>query len=139
MISQQATPRVWRFFRAGGFDQVRLDRGSDLAALDALDQKLWGALSHPTHGLEFDELLQAPDLLARGVSPLLLTAIVSLVTCLLGFKAWQLPVALAGMILLLSGPSMVIAWFKLRERNPGPIPGWAVNARRASTSHLALR
>ena len=33
-----ATDRhVWRFFRAGGFDQVRLDRGSDLAHLDQLD------------------------------------------------------------------------------------------------------
>jgi hypothetical protein len=45
---------VWRFFRAGGFDQVRLDRGADLAHLDQLDQKLWVALACPTSGLEFD-------------------------------------------------------------------------------------
>ena len=45
---------AWRFFRAGGFDQVRLDSGSDLMALDELDQKLWVALSCPTRGLEFD-------------------------------------------------------------------------------------
>ncbi|AKU93168.1 hypothetical protein AKJ08_3555 [Vulgatibacter incomptus] len=32
----------FRFFRAGGFDQVRLDRGEDLVALGQLDQKLWG-------------------------------------------------------------------------------------------------
>jgi hypothetical protein len=44
----------WRFFRAGGFDQVRLDSGAELMALDQLDQKLWVALSCPTHGLEFD-------------------------------------------------------------------------------------
>lgn len=44
----------WRFFRAGGFDQVRLDSGADLLALDTLDQKLWVALSCPTRGLEFD-------------------------------------------------------------------------------------
>jgi hypothetical protein len=44
----------WRFFRAGGFDQVRLDRGADLMALDQLDQKLWVALACPTSGLEFD-------------------------------------------------------------------------------------
>ena len=51
-----ATDRhVWRFFRAGGFDQVRLDRGSDLAHLDQLDQKLWVALACPVGGLEFDE------------------------------------------------------------------------------------
>jgi hypothetical protein len=45
---------AWRFFRAGGFDQVRLDLGADIAALDQLDQKLWVALSCPTRGLEFD-------------------------------------------------------------------------------------
>jgi hypothetical protein len=45
---------TWRFFRAGGFDQVRLDSGADLMALDRLDQKLWVALACPTSGLEFD-------------------------------------------------------------------------------------
>lgn len=45
---------TWRFFTAGGFDQVRLDSGADLAHLDQLDQKLWVALSCPTAGLEFD-------------------------------------------------------------------------------------
>ena len=44
----------WKFFRAGGFDQVRLDGGNDLMALDQLDQKLWVALACPTTGLEFD-------------------------------------------------------------------------------------
>lgn len=45
---------VWKFFRAGGFDQVRLDTGADLVALDKLDQKLWVALACPATGLEFD-------------------------------------------------------------------------------------
>jgi len=44
----------WRFFRAGGFDQVRLDRGADIVSLDELDQKLWVALACPVDGLEFD-------------------------------------------------------------------------------------
>ena len=44
----------WKFFRAGGFDQVKLESGADLANLDQLDQKLWVALACPTHGLEFD-------------------------------------------------------------------------------------
>ena len=44
----------WRFFSAGGFDQVRLDSGADLVRLGELDQKLWVALSCPTQGLEFD-------------------------------------------------------------------------------------
>jgi hypothetical protein len=49
-----ATPHLWKFFRAGGFDQVRLETGADLMALDELDQKLWVALACPTSGLEFD-------------------------------------------------------------------------------------
>ncbi len=44
----------WSFFRAGGFDQVQLDKGADLLALKELDQKLWVALSCPTRGIEFD-------------------------------------------------------------------------------------
>ncbi len=44
----------WRFFRAGGFDQVKLETGADLMSLDQLDQKLWVALACPTTGLEFD-------------------------------------------------------------------------------------
>src|SRR5580658_7814507 len=45
---------TWKFFRAGGFDQVNLESGADLANLDQLDQKLWLALACPTRGLEFD-------------------------------------------------------------------------------------
>src|ERR1051325_5052022 len=48
------TAHSWKFFRAGGFDQVRLETGVDLAHLDQLYQKLWVALACPTTGLEFD-------------------------------------------------------------------------------------
>jgi hypothetical protein len=44
---------TWKFFRAGGFDQVKLETGADLMNLDQLDQKLWVALACPTGGLEF--------------------------------------------------------------------------------------
>jgi len=44
----------WKFFRAGGFDQARLETGADLMALEALDQKLWVALSCPVNGISFD-------------------------------------------------------------------------------------
>ncbi len=46
---------TWRFFRAGGLDQVRLETGADIANLAQLDQKLWVALACPVKGLEFDE------------------------------------------------------------------------------------
>ena len=60
------------------------------------------------------------------------TALASVLTGLLGLKWWQLPLALAGALLLISGPAVILAWFKLRSRNLGPIldaNGWAVNAR----------
>jgi hypothetical protein len=47
-------PLRWRFFRAGGFDQVRLDTADELLAIGELDQKLWVALSCPVNGIEFD-------------------------------------------------------------------------------------
>jgi len=52
---KEANRHTWHFFRAGGFDQVRIESGADIAHLDQLDQKLWMALSCPTRGLEFDE------------------------------------------------------------------------------------
>lgn len=45
---------------------------------------------------------------------------------------WQIPLVLIAIMLLISAPSMAIAWLKLRKRNLGPIldaNGWAVNAR----------
>jgi hypothetical protein len=72
-----APPRHrWRFFRAGGFDQVKLETGADLMSLAELDQKLWVALACPIAGLEFDPKtaalidtdhdgrIRAPELLA---------------------------------------------------------------------------
>jgi hypothetical protein len=51
---QQENPHHWRFFRAGGFDQLRLETGEDIKHLSQLDQKLWLALSCPTRGIDFD-------------------------------------------------------------------------------------
>ena len=48
------TNHKWRFFRAGGFDQVKLTTGDDFVHLGSLDQKLWVALASPTAGLELD-------------------------------------------------------------------------------------
>lgn len=50
-----ATQHQWKFFRAGGFDQVLLESGDDLVALSGLDKKLWAALSCPVKGVEFDQ------------------------------------------------------------------------------------
>ena len=49
-----SSTHTWKFFRAGGFDQVKLETGADLQHLHELDQKLWVALACPTTGIEFD-------------------------------------------------------------------------------------
>lgn len=59
------------------------------------------------------------------------TAIGSLVAGFLGLTWWKMPIAFVGLLLLISGPSMIIAYLKLRKRNLAPIldaNGWAINA-----------
>lgn len=44
---------------------------------------------------------------------------------------WQLILAIVAILLVVSGPSMVLAWLKLRQRNLAPLlnaNGWAINA-----------
>ncbi len=50
---------VWKFVRVGGLDQVSFETAGDFLDLAKLDQKLWVALSCPTHGLHFDERMLA--------------------------------------------------------------------------------
>jgi hypothetical protein len=60
------------------------------------------------------------------------TALASLATGIMRLAPWQIPLVFLGIILLISLPSMIIAWLKLRKRNLGPIldaNGWAVNAK----------
>jgi hypothetical protein len=54
------------------------------------------------------------------------------VTGFLKLTWWQMPLAVIGVLLAVSGPSAIIAWLKLRQRNVGPLLdacGWAVNGR----------
>lgn len=60
------------------------------------------------------------------------TAVAAIIGGFMGLPFWQIPLAFGGIILLISGPSMLIAFLKLRQRNLGPIldaNGWAVNTR----------
>jgi hypothetical protein len=58
------------------------------------------------------------------------TFLSSILAMFFGLGAWM-PIGLVGLLLAISGPSMLIAWLKLRQRNVGPIldaNGWSVNA-----------
>lgn len=57
--------------------------------------------------------------------------LVSVFTGFIKLSWWQMPLAIVGLMLIISGPSMLIAWLKLRKRNLAPVldaNGWAVNA-----------
>ena len=58
-------------------------------------------------------------------------ALSGLVDSLKGMQWYQLILLIVGILLLISGPAMVMAWLKLRRRNIAPLlnaNGWAVNA-----------
>jgi len=59
-------------------------------------------------------------------------ALGAIATGLAKLAIWQLPLVLLVLMLLISLPSMVIAWIKLRQRTLGPLlegNGWAINGR----------
>jgi hypothetical protein len=59
------------------------------------------------------------------------TLVGALLGTLFGLGKW-LPIGVVAVLLMISGPSMLLAWLKLRRRNLGPIldaNGWAINGR----------
>lgn len=75
------------------------------------------------------------------------SVLASIVGGFLALTWWKIPLAFLGIILAISGPSMILAWLKLRKRNLAPVldaNGWAINARAtiniafgATLTHLA--
>ena len=59
------------------------------------------------------------------------TALAAVAKGMSGFAWWQYLVIFICILLVISGPSMVMAWLKLRRRNLAPVlnaNGWAINA-----------
>lgn len=60
------------------------------------------------------------------------TAITSVVSGFLSLEWWQMPLALFGILLVISGPSMILAAMRLKKRSLGGIlnaNGWAINTK----------
>ncbi len=58
-------------------------------------------------------------------------ALVSVAEGMSGFKWWQYVLVFVCILLVISGPSMIMAWLKLRRRNLAPVlnaNGWAINS-----------
>ncbi len=59
-------------------------------------------------------------------------ALASIAVGFVKLAPWQMPLAVLGAVLLVSVPSVLLAWLKLRQRTLGPVldgTGWAVNGR----------
>ena len=59
------------------------------------------------------------------------SALAALAKGVFALEWWQLLLSFLGILLIISGPAMVMAWMKLRRRNIAPLlnaNGWAVNA-----------
>lgn len=60
------------------------------------------------------------------------TALAAALAALFSLQWWQMPLVFIGLMLVISGPSVVMAYLTLRNRNLGPLldaNGWAVNTR----------
>lgn len=102
--------------------------GGVAAATQKLDQNKGGAPSPAFDIARFAGIFAAIGLALGALG----TAVAAIVSGLLKMPAWQLPLVVIGIILVISGPAMLLAWLKLRQRNLGPLldaSGWAVNAR----------
>ena len=90
------------------------------------------AAAKPTAAPPFDIAKFAGIFAAIGMAVGMIgTALVTLAKGLWELSWWQLVLVFLGILLLISGPAMVLAWLKLRRRNIAPIlnaNGWAVNA-----------
>ncbi|MGH7996725.1 MAG: hypothetical protein ACREFX_10275 [Opitutaceae bacterium] len=98
------------------------------AAVQASPASALGSLTSPAGGHKFDVgTIAALGVAVGGLS----SAIGIALGAFFGLKAWM-PVGLIGILVVISGPSVLIAWLKLRQRTLGPIleaSGWAINGR----------
>ncbi|MBX3738322.1 MAG: hypothetical protein KF715_16625 [Candidatus Didemnitutus sp.] len=86
----------------------------------------------PAHGAP-PKKIDVGTVAALGVAAgAIMGALGAIATGLAKLAPWQLPLVLVGVMLVISLPSMAIAWLKLRQRTLGPLleaNGWAVNGR----------
>jgi hypothetical protein len=70
------------------------------------------------------------------------TAMTAVVSLLAGMPLWKTGLAIVGLFLLVSGPSVVLTYFRIRSRDLAPVlnaSGWAVNQRIPLPLKLARR
>ena len=107
-----------------------------------------GVVTEPAKPAPFDIAKFAGIFAAIGLAfGAIGSVLASIVGGFLALTWWKMPLAFLGIILAISGPSMILAWLKLRKRNLAPVldaNGWAINAKAtiniafgATLTHLA--
>lgn len=104
-------------------DRVSLERAGSLRALDA------ASLSRPIERSRLDTgMLAAIGIAATS----LVSGLSALAASIFGLPVWKIPVVFLMLMVAVSGPAMIVAFLKLRQRTLGPIleaNGWAINGR----------
>ena len=102
------------------------------AKINAMPTAVPAADGKPAAAPPFDIAKFAGIFAAIGVAVGMIgTALSGLIESMNDLKWWEFIVVFVGIMLLISGPAMVLAWLKLRRRNIAPLlnaNGWAVNA-----------
>ncbi len=109
---------------------------ADADANKKLDSAAVGAVGGAVSPKPGDKKVDVGTVAALGVA---FGALGTFMTALIGYASGIVAggplivaAALLGVVLVISGPSMIIAWIKLRQRTLGPIldaNGWAINGR----------
>ena len=97
------------------------------APADGADPKAAEAVKPPFDIAKFAGIFAAIGMAVGMIG----SALVALFTGLAELKWWELVMVFVGLMLLISGPAMILAWLKLRRRNISPLlnaNGWAINA-----------
>ena len=114
---------------AGEADKSIMDKASTQVQITAAPPAAPAAAAAKPAGKPIDMgMLAAVGLIATS----LFGAIAGFAASLFDMAPWKIPLVVIGVILGISGPSMIIAFLKLRQRTLGPVlegNGWAINGR----------
>lgn len=114
-------------FAAAQDDKVTSDAKQKIEEMPAKATQETKAPAQPFDVGKFVGIFAAISLALGAIG----TAIASFISGFIALTWWKMPLAIAGILLLISGPSMIMAYLKLRKRNLAPLldaNGWAINA-----------
>ena len=126
-IGKMISDTVEKF--AGDADKSVMDKASTQVQISAAPPAAGAGLATKAGPKPIDMgMLAAVGLIASS----LFGALAGVAASLFMMETWKIPLVVVGVILGISGPSMLIAFLKLRQRTLGPVlegNGWAINGR----------